>query len=70
MKQMIHYMPANKAAPPSMLQQRALSENQPLPGPDADPAGWKVSPPINLEGKLSGNEVKAIYKVSYLTLVF
>ncbi|KAJ7773471.1 hypothetical protein B0H16DRAFT_1714355 [Mycena metata] len=41
-----------KAEPPSALRQLAYKEGTDLIGPDGDPAGWKVSPPVKFKGRL------------------
>ncbi|THH29433.1 hypothetical protein EUX98_g4769 [Antrodiella citrinella] len=45
------YTPRFRPSQPSILRQIATMENQPLVGPDEDPAGWKVLDPIVLRGK-------------------
>jgi hypothetical protein len=37
---------------PSPLRQLAYSEGTPVLGPDIDPAGWKVHPPVSIVGTL------------------
>lgn len=44
------YVPATRPDPPSRLRQLAYEQNAPIPGPDVDPAGWKVLPPIPIRG--------------------
>jgi len=40
------------ADPPSPLRQLAYREGTPVLGPDIDPTGWKVHPPVSIEGTL------------------
>ncbi|KAH7928056.1 hypothetical protein BV22DRAFT_1005674 [Leucogyrophana mollusca] len=46
------YVPATHPDPPSPMIQKAYKENLPLVGPDGDPEGWHVLPPIQLKGTL------------------
>ncbi|KAI0789899.1 hypothetical protein C8Q75DRAFT_806557 [Abortiporus biennis] len=46
------YMPIIRAAAPSTLRQVAYQEGSPILGPEIDPDGWKVLPPITLSGTL------------------
>ncbi|TCD63202.1 hypothetical protein EIP91_005841 [Steccherinum ochraceum] len=44
------YIPVSRAEPPSRLRQLAYTDSSPLIGPDVDPEGWKVLPPIQVAG--------------------
>ncbi|KAH9944844.1 hypothetical protein B0H21DRAFT_823116 [Amylocystis lapponica] len=46
------YLPVVRAEPPSHLRQVAYSEGSAILGPEADPEGWKVLPPVKLFGKI------------------
>ncbi|TFK40190.1 hypothetical protein BDQ12DRAFT_772139 [Crucibulum laeve] len=46
------YYPSVFADPPSSLRRLAYTENSPLIGPDGDPEGWKMLPPIKVTGSL------------------
>ncbi|KAI0696320.1 hypothetical protein C8T65DRAFT_664032 [Cerioporus squamosus] len=44
------YVPLTRAQPPSVLRQLAYREGTPLVGPQGDPDGWKVLPPVKVAG--------------------
>ncbi|KAF9223898.1 hypothetical protein BS17DRAFT_795942 [Gyrodon lividus] len=46
------YVPLTRAEPPSRMIQKAFKENLPLVGPQGDPDGWHVLPPIAIQGKI------------------
>ncbi|KAJ6507966.1 hypothetical protein C8R47DRAFT_1100150 [Mycena vitilis] len=46
------YLPLTTPEPPSKLRQLAYKEGGELLGPEGDPAGWKVLPPVKSKGKL------------------
>lgn len=46
------YMPIVIPDPPSPLRQVCYSENTQLIGPEGDPEGWHVLPPITIAGSL------------------
>lgn len=48
----IFYTPLNRAEPPSLLRQKAYQNGTVIPGPDVDPSGWKVLPPLQWTGTL------------------
>ena len=48
----IFYTPLTRAESPSALRQEAYNNGTPLPGPDGDPEGWKVLPPVQIKGTL------------------
>lgn len=48
----IFYTPLSRAEPPSILRQEAYQNGTVLPGPDIDPKGWKVLPPLQFTGTL------------------
>ncbi|KAJ7031298.1 hypothetical protein C8F04DRAFT_1110697 [Mycena alexandri] len=48
----MNYLPLRQAEPPSALRQLAYKEGTDLIGPDGDPAGWKVLPPVKFKGRL------------------
>ena len=43
-------MPSTRPDPPSLLRQIAYQQYLPLPGPVADPEGWKVLRPVTARG--------------------
>ncbi|KAJ7227395.1 hypothetical protein GGX14DRAFT_348124 [Mycena pura] len=54
------YVPATRPPPPSPLRQLAYQQNTPLPGPEADPAGWEQLPSFTIRGTVfSTRQVKA-----------
>ncbi|KZS92454.1 hypothetical protein SISNIDRAFT_510742 [Sistotremastrum niveocremeum HHB9708] len=46
-----HY-PRRRPPPPSDLQRASYIDGGQMVGPDADPAGWKVLPPVKIQGTL------------------
>ncbi|KAL5504238.1 hypothetical protein ACEPAH_8312 [Sanghuangporus vaninii] len=48
------FAPRTRPPAPSLLRQLAYQDNRPLAGPDSDPDGWMVLPPILVRGKLFG----------------
>ncbi|KAK7016285.1 hypothetical protein R3P38DRAFT_2993497 [Favolaschia claudopus] len=46
------YVPLTQPGPPSPLRQLAYKEGGSLIGPEGDPTGWKVLPPVKFKGKL------------------
>ncbi|KAJ7158555.1 hypothetical protein C8R46DRAFT_394456 [Mycena filopes] len=48
----LNYLPLRQPDPPSALRQLAYKEGTDLIGPEGDPAGWKVLPPVKFKGKL------------------
>ncbi|KAI0636046.1 hypothetical protein C8Q77DRAFT_1101044 [Trametes polyzona] len=50
----IVYMPIIRAEPPSPLRQLAYREGSALVGPEGDPEGWKVLPPVTVAGTIFG----------------
>lgn len=46
------YVPYTKPESPSLLRQLAYTERCPLPGPEADPGGWKTFVPVVARGTL------------------
>ncbi|KAJ7650104.1 hypothetical protein FB45DRAFT_9710 [Roridomyces roridus] len=46
------YLPITQSDRPSALRQVAYQEGSDLVGPDGDPEGWKVLPPVQMKGKL------------------
>jgi hypothetical protein len=46
------YIPSIKPPPCSLLRQIAYQENSLLPGPEADPRGWKTFPTVTTRGAL------------------
>ncbi|KAI0052249.1 hypothetical protein FA95DRAFT_1483827 [Auriscalpium vulgare] len=46
------YLPRSVAEPPSLMRTIAYQEMTPLLGPEEDPPGWKVFPPLTVEGTL------------------
>ncbi|KAL5526472.1 hypothetical protein ACEPAF_8195 [Sanghuangporus sanghuang] len=48
------FAPRTRPPAPSLLRQLAYQDNRPLAGPDGDPDGWTVLPPILVRGKLFG----------------
>ncbi|EJD06848.1 uncharacterized protein FOMMEDRAFT_17310 [Fomitiporia mediterranea MF3/22] len=48
------FAPRTRAPAPSLLRQLAYQENRPLVGPEGDPHGWTVLPPILVRGKIFG----------------
>lgn len=46
------YLPKIVPDPPSTMRQQAYEESSSIPGPDADPEGWKVLPTIKVRGTL------------------
>jgi len=46
------YLPITRAEPPSHLRQISYGEGSPLIGPEGDPEGWKVLPPIKVSGTI------------------
>jgi len=46
------YRPVTVPDSPSALRQLAYSEGSPILGPDDDPDGWKVLPPVTVTGRL------------------
>jgi len=51
------YQPMIVPDPPSALRRMSYWEGSPLVGPEGDPEGWKVLPPIKIQGALSGAKV-------------
>lgn len=51
------YTPRMRPPAPSLLRRLAYQENSPLPGPDNDPDGWEILPPIPIRGKAFGVRV-------------
>jgi len=52
------YVPTTVPGLPSPLRRLAYSEGNGLLGPDGDPEGWKVLPPVKVKGALfDGKEV-------------
>jgi hypothetical protein len=50
------YHPITLPDPPSSLRRLAYSEGSPLIGPEGDPEGWKVLPPVKIRGTLFGTK--------------
>ncbi|KAL5525677.1 hypothetical protein ACEPAG_7013 [Sanghuangporus baumii] len=48
------FAPRTRPPAPSLLRQLAYQDNRPLVGPNGDPDGWTVLPPILVRGKLFG----------------
>jgi len=46
------YQPLTIAGQPSHLRRLAYSERSPLLGPEGDPEGWKVLPPMTIKGTI------------------
>ncbi|KAJ6531969.1 hypothetical protein B0H19DRAFT_463033 [Mycena capillaripes] len=46
------YLPLTTPEPPSKLRQLAYREGGQLLGPEGDPGGWKVLPPVKFKGRL------------------
>ncbi|KAJ7067135.1 hypothetical protein C8F01DRAFT_1120403 [Mycena amicta] len=46
------YMPLIQPDPPSKMRQMAYKDGTDLLGPDGDPDGWKVLPPVKVKGRL------------------
>ncbi|KAJ3554715.1 hypothetical protein NM688_g2961 [Phlebia brevispora] len=46
------YTPLSRADPPSTLRQAAYQDGHALVGPEGDPTGWKVLPPVQITGTL------------------
>ncbi|KAI1796920.1 hypothetical protein LXA43DRAFT_985107 [Ganoderma leucocontextum] len=46
------YLPLTRAEPPSPLRELSYQEGSPLIGPQGDPGGWKVFPPVIVAGAL------------------
>lgn len=44
------YIPSTRPEPPSTLRQLVYQEGLPLPGPSADPEGWKTLRPVSSRG--------------------
>ncbi|KAF4619752.1 hypothetical protein D9613_004949 [Agrocybe pediades] len=50
----VSYVPDITPSPSSILRQLSYGENLAIPGPEVDPAGWSVLPPVTMRGKLFG----------------
>ncbi|KAF5326926.1 hypothetical protein D9619_004162 [Psilocybe cf. subviscida] len=53
----IIYQPTTIPDPPSAVRRMAYWEGSPLVGPEGDPEGWKVLPPVKIQGALSDKAV-------------
>ena len=58
---MIAYTPCITPDPPSPLRQLAYEERSPIPGPEIDPAGWKVFPEVAMRGSIFNNREVTVY---------
>ena len=60
------YVPRWVAPPPSALRSLADSDGSPLIGPEGDPEGWKVLPPVKVSGTLfDAKTIEITATVSY-----
>ncbi|KAG1835291.1 hypothetical protein EV424DRAFT_1309370 [Suillus variegatus] len=48
------YLPITKPELPSLMLQKACKENIPFVGPEGDPEGWHILPPVTVTGTLFG----------------
>ncbi|KAH7884480.1 hypothetical protein F5I97DRAFT_1929339 [Phlebopus sp. FC_14] len=46
------YVPLSRPDPPSRMVQKAYKEGLPLVGPEGDPDGWHVAPPVTIAGTI------------------
>ncbi|KLO17422.1 hypothetical protein SCHPADRAFT_937117 [Schizopora paradoxa] len=68
LKQNIGYTPLVKPPKPSALRLQAYKDKTPIPGPDADPEGWKSFPPVEIKGELfKAKNVTALYSLAIAT---
>ncbi|OCH95904.1 hypothetical protein OBBRIDRAFT_809459 [Obba rivulosa] len=59
------YWPITRADPPSHLRQIAYDEGSPLIGPEGDPEGWKVLPPVKITGTVfSSRQVEVLCTIA------
>ena len=54
------YLPLTRAEPPSPLRLAAYQNGHALIGPEGDPVGWKVLPPVQVSGTLFSTKPVAI----------
>lgn len=55
------------SGPLSELRQLAYTEGIPLFGPKEDPFGWKIFPPVKVQGTLSGKPLEVEITVTFRT---
>ncbi|KIK55149.1 hypothetical protein GYMLUDRAFT_176179 [Collybiopsis luxurians FD-317 M1] len=58
------YVPSSKPEAPSMLRQLAYQQGLPVPGPSADPRGWKTLPTCRARGTICSADIQCSFSLA------
>lgn len=64
------YLPVTRAGAPSSLRQLAYNDGSALLGPDGDPDGWQVLPPVRITGTIFNTRETQIFCTVRTRLTF